>query len=1214
MKEKIDRLSNGIFEHEIPELILSEDELHIDIIENDEYTGSFKISNSAGRRMKGLLYVTGKVLSLDCDSFYGTENEIVYHVNGKEVEIGRNYTGYINVISEFKEVQIPFYIQVVPSLCKSSLGPIRDIFQFTNLAMERWEEARSTFVSPFFEKTIILNDSGSSQGKILNMYRQLINSPSMDIALDEFLTFTHKKKKVDFILDTDKLELFSESETYVEKIKITQQQWGYQEIHITTDSPYLRLSRNTVSTSDMINKSVQIEVFVEIPADADGIHYSRICFSNSHKTVVVPVEINCTGNNVDKRKHFVTMKKYELRIEQLYIKYRCGLITEEAYISESDQLTTAMLELIDRTVSSCELPFEIETVIDLEIRLNLYKIFISTIGGKNDVTPVFLAKLRGKIASAEKSGRNVALYETCLAFLEALKNKEASLTSSRLLKINNERSIYEDEWLYVIFLIFLDNKYTDNPALRYDLIKRQVKKGSNSPLLYCEAAALWTTEPLLLNEVTFFECMTMSFLLKNLDVTKEMAIQFAYLCDQNKKDEKVILGILIRLYEMYPTTEVLEVICKKLISLGMRGKEYHFYFKQAVVEQLKVDRLYESYLYTMSSDQGEAIDQSVLLYFSYNDTLPFEQSAILYSYIILNKSKNTSVYRAYSEKIEQFAMEHLRNGDISPELSIIYRDVITEASIDKDIVKTLPDIVFTYRFTTSNMNMQWVGVAHKEEIGEVMYALQPDETGTEKYADILIYTEDASVFCVDEYDNRFVISGNDTLTPLLASEEYIEYCRNCKSISINRHLVLHINEKNCQYNKYDDVLIDVLKQIAHMTGIRKETINKCILVLIDYYYDKYEGELLEAYLAEIDLSVLNKEDRNHVLELMITRDMYDKVIMAVRIYGCEELSAKRMARLCLRGINSVREEQDREDILTMAFFAFEHGRIEKGLLQYLADNYNGTTGNMYKLWLAAKSEELITAPLEERLLAQMLFAESYVEDSYSVFSSYYENGNNRRLIKAYLSFCSYKYFVKDRITGADFFDFLKKGSFAESNQICTLALLKFYSGKMELTEQEKAFCEFYINKFEQKKMVFSFFKNFAGRIELPSNFEDKYYVEYRTAPGRKVVIHYCLDLSGNFKEEIMNDIGYGVYEKEFILFFGENLQYYISEESEKGKEITESISIHYNETDKKVANTRYWKINEILMSKDMQDEKTLLTNLKQYFKEQQIIDECFEQI
>ena len=173
-------------------------------------------------------------------------------------------------------------------------------------------------------------------------------------------------------------------------------------------------------------------------------------------------------------------------------------------------------------------------------------------------------------------------------------------------------------------------------------------------------------------------------------------------------------------------------------------------------------------------------------------------------------------------------------------------------------------------------------------------------------------------------------------------------------------------------------------------------------------------------------------------------------------------------------------------------------------------------------------------------------------------------------------------------------------------------MLKHYAEKDTLLESEKSFINYHIQKFVQKKLVFGFFKEFDGKIVLPACMLDKYYVEYRTNPKHRLVIHYsCRTDEDEMREEVMEDVGYGIFEKELILFYGENLQYFITEESENGVEIVESRIISQTETELASGTTKYGKINEILMTHELQDEKTLVSLLEQYYKEEYAVKRHF---
>ena len=73
-----------------------------------------------------------------------------------------------------------------------------------------------------------------------------------------------------------------------------------------------------------------------------------------------------------------------------------------------------------------------------------------------------------------------------------------------------------------------------------------------------------------------------------------------------------------------------------------------------------------------------------------------------------------------------------------------------------------------------------------------------------------------------------------------------------------------------------------------------------------------------------------------------------------------------------------------------------------------------------------------------------------------------------------------------------------------------------------------------------------------------------------------------------------------MFVKEFVLFYGESLQYYILEETDGNSNLTESSTIQNPEMDLRRGTTRYELINDILMSRSLQDYDTLDQSLEDY--------------
>lgn len=1216
MREKIDRLSKGIFEYEMPNLLVSEEELILTVNAGSRLQGNIHISNSAAAKMKGILYVMGRILTLEADRFIGTECMLSYTVDAAFLRAGEHYSGAISIVSDCGEKQIPFSITAVQPCCESTLGSVHDLFQFANLARMNWQEAVVLFSSPKSFEAILQNEP-----RWRTAYEQLSESPSKEQALEQFLVMIHKKKRCGFSVDVKELQLQADTESFMERIVITKETWGFLDLAVTADAPYVRLSKTHVTALDFVGNRAELEIVVEAAQMKEGIHYSEIVISSDDKTVHIPVTCHCRRGEGQATRQMHALKRYEARLTKQYLAFRNAYIGSGAFLAESGKLLEAMLVLTDKELSegSCDVKTA-ERLREKRDSYELYRAYLSIVDGKNHMDSERLQVLFRRKSEYE---RNHSVFYCTLLYLEAMKTRDRAMVEKYVAIIRERYERQPSEAMLLWFLLYMDKRLEENRGLRYESVKKLWMSGCNSPVFYYEAAAAWNAEPAIVHELTHFEYMVMRSMLKSGKLHKETAVRFAYLSEHAIKEgdsvKSLVLNLLCGLYAKFAHKDILEAICKLAVQLKAKAPKYHSYFKQAVKEQLKFPQIYDYYLYTLEWEDNPAIDQPVLLYFSYNNTLPRSYMEFLYFYVVRNKDSNPAIYRTYLKRMEQFAVNEMKAGSMSSHLAVIYADVLRKSIIDREMAQTLPDIMFAYQIVTKRQNMQSVCVAHKEEKEARIVPLLEAAPfmGLEKdarFALVPIYTDFAEVFLLDVEGNRYMMSEEDKLYHLMHGEDFLDACYEIGSD--NRSLLLHIGEKSKQYNKYDSMALELQKQLSHMEGLREEIRNSYTASLAEYYYENYEGELLEAYLGEVNLHLLPAKQREQMLELMMIRDMYEQVIAAVREFGCEHISGKRLQKVCLHGIRSTKEEEDRGILLMLAFQAFCQGRVDERLLQYLAEQYNGTTAEMYELWQAAKARDLNTLSLEERLLGQMLFAESYVEDSYAVFSSYCRSGLNRKLIRAYLSYSAYKYFVKGRIVGSEqLFETLKKEPFLDSSQICILALLKYYSGKTSLSEAEKAFSDYHIQKLEQKKLMFAFFKEFEGRIPLPAGMSDKYYIEYRTNPKKKVSLHYaCGGSSAAFVEEPMEDVGYGIFVKEVILFYGEVLQYFIEESDGERTEITESCSVRCVDAQQEAGSLKYDRINEILVTKDMKDEKTLLGLLEQYYKAEYAVKRHFSPV
>ena len=111
-------------------------------------------------------------------------------------------------------------------------------------------------------------------------------------------------------------------------------------------------------------------------------------------------------------------------------------------------------------------------------------------------------------------------------------------------------------------------------------------------------------------------------------------------------------------------------------------------------------------------------------------------------------------------------------------------------------------------------------------------------------------------------------------------------------------------------------------------------------------------------------------------------------------------------------------------------------------------------------------------------------------------------------------------------------------------------------------------------------------------------------MEYHASSDSKVYIHYQLETGSLEKKEYsvskMENIFNSIFVKDFILFYGEKIKYYITEEINGQVKVNESKNLVSEEDGLTSKNTRFGMLNDMMVCQDMKDENSLKDLTMQY--------------
>ncbi len=1175
LHEIVDKLLNGVFDYDNGKLSFSVQRIEETIPAGGMYEGSFTIESMDDLPASGNVYTSSMRLVCRVDSFEAKNVDVTFLFDSTGLEPGDIIKGDVQIVSNKGEYYIPFAFSIVRSIVKSSMGSVKNLFHFTNQAQMSWEEAVALFYSREFLQVFEGNDKAQ-----LIKYRGFAGRPGSEESVDDFLISVNKKQPVTYSVDKNVHEFTDVTESLRCELPVRKSTWGYVHLEVTTDCSFLRIEKDVLTANDFLGNVHRFVFFVEEDKLHEGRNFGRLIFTSPHQTLTVTIIVSKRMSNEGLRIERREKRNLTLRLMRCYIAFRTKHINVNTWVRDSLKIVER-LNVLDEKNPESRL-FQAQLLL-VSQRFNEAKWIIDHVA--NDL----------KIQRKEPTLYSYYLYLTTLYLRDEEYINEVAAEVEDMYKRN--RNDYRILWT----LMYLDEDLSSNHSQKIELIEEQYRNGCRSPIMYVEAYQYYVNNPVTLNRLNEFEIQILTWAARNGLMNNELCKQVLYLCARTKEFSEGLLRLLIRIYRINEDPDVVSAICSMLIREGKTDTEYFEWYSMGVEMELRITKLYEYYMLSIPLDREELLPKSVIMYFGFKNHMDHIHIAYLYANMLRHRFEVQRLCEEYEPAMREFAMEQIRKGHINRDLAFIYEQVIAADSIEPDIVNDFVRLMFSYDISVDE-GVKSICVIQEEFEGERVY---PVENG-HAYPDI--YSSNFMIFAENERGVRSILPEKN-INKLMNEAAYVPFIRNY--VSDNPGFNLYLCSGRRHFVTVDDDNVDFCRNLVDSIDIRESFKRDVRMELLRHYYDNNEITTLDEFLINIDPRILNQKDRAELIGYFVIRGMYDEAYEIITIYGAEKVPVKTVVRICSHMISRKEELYD-VMLVKVAYHAFINGKYDVMTLQYLVDNFNGLTKELRNLWKAAGQFDLDCNKLMEKLIIQMLTTRTTIGEKDQLFEEYVRKGSNTRIELAYLSYSAYDYFIKERVLDPGVFYHLAKNyrRGEELNDACKLALLKYYAeDEKDYDDRIKDMLIEFIKEFLQKNIFFVFFREFMDIMPELSVYNDKTIVEYRTDPGVRVLLHYLIEgdeEEESYHTEEMRNMYGGVFSREFILFFGENLQYYITEESSGHESLTFSDSVSVSDVVSAGRESRYDLLNDMVVSKTLQDEDTLIQLMEEY-----VIDECF---
>lgn len=746
------------------------------------------------------------------------------------------------------------------------------------------------------------------------------------------------------------------------------------------------------------------------------------------------------------------------------------------------------------------------------------------------------------------------------------------------------------------YLTQLDDSLIRNPERKLLFLEKHHKLGSRQNLLYMEVIRTLRQHPQAAGNLDGFLMQNYIWALRRKVITKEMSGQIAKEALRLKSCESKYEYLLRECYRTFSTKELLTALCSLYIRDNRIDKEAAKYYAKGVEFELRLNNLHEYYMMATTEQKKKLLPEKVLLHFLYHNTLNSAQKVYLYKNIICYGNPKSEIFQKYIEQIEEYAVDSLLKRRIGTEYAYLYEHVLYPQVFTKEMAEAMADLMFLRKLTCQDPRMKYVEVSYEQFRDVKRVPLKKQQ------AYVPIYSPSAVVTLLDEAGNMYRNTVSYQMEKLLDEKKYLDVCK--QYVKKHAGLLLYLCGKKEEQLMITEESEPFYQQIPDTYGFSDSYRNAVIIKLLEYGSQKKDKSELPDEWLDLDGASMDREQRGKLIRFLVQKGKFEQAFTWLEAYGAVYVPANTILKI-LTALSDT-EAAEKELYYRLCYGCFQNNQMNYTSLKYLSSTFLGTCAQMAEVWKQAKAFGVDTFELEERILTQMMFTGTSLVNHFDIFLSYNQRTPKEYMKKAYLTYFSREIFVKNREFDSRFYfileeELLNTGGYAE---VCTLAYLKYLAQKQTLSSKQKHAATIYLKEFFAKNRYYGFMQEFCRIIPEALLLEDKLFVEYVASAKSEVLLHYIIERTNETSYRYTTCRLYptcgGFYSKDFTMYEGERITYFITEKTEDGETVSTQSVTRKKEACMLDSGTNYGRINEMRQLLEAGKEDELLKEVQEY--------------
>lgn len=1176
MNRRVNEILKENLELEPPRLLSSLKEIRLSVQKGRQYQDFFRIGTTEDIKIRGYVYSDDHRIVFASEKFKGTSCKIVYGLDTCGLKENDVINGNIYVVSDIGELCIPVNVTIEDRMPE----PFEEIQTLDNFAKMAMHDFRKAFLLYTNEKFISLLKGKNN--KYIPLYRGLSENPVTYQHLEEFLIASGKKERISISADKKEKLSYVLGSTIKDTMYIYKSTWGYAHIEVSVKGDFIEVNKRSITSDDFIGRVYGLEFIL---------NRDRLCGRKCRgriilKTVYETLEFEITASPYEDME-LVSSKYRKIRILNLLREYLDLQLKRVDYRTWYEKSSEWLKEIKEESEDFFTLYAEAYLAACQEEKAKLVEL----------LWPI----KTGEIVPKKPWEKAVYLY---LSKEAGLLPKEDSNIAPMLYAYYKQSP--EDFIILELYLRELEAHGYNSPWGLSEL-EKVYNLGCRSPFLYLRAWKLLSAQESLLRRLSPFMIRVLLFAHKEGLITESLLLRTAFLSENLKKFYPTLYSLLSNAYDEYKRREILEAICRYIMNDDPTDPVYYKWYEKAVEQDIRLTRLYEYYIETRPESETTPLPAAVKLYFSYNSGIGERKKAYLYANIIKDKENDPISYENYEKNAREFASASLKKGRINEYYAVLYREFYPECKT-AETAGYIADILFRHRLVLNDPKVRNVIVCHPALRDMRSYPVR-DNTA---YPDI--YSKDACILFEDDKKRRFAATVEYELEPLMDIPALAKSCMYFGMWDTGIQLYV-CHEKTWQVDINSKNLMSFWKAAENLYFTR-EYRDRTRHKLLSYFNKHTEEWNLIRYAESMKELTYAQIEKPAAFDFLVRFGQYDKAFNVVNNLGYEDINIAMLLKLAIEKIKSKPYEAD-EEILDMAYHIYKKGIFTEEILDYIGrfGGYNAKEAEAVRGDMLSFGMD--TYNIEEKYLLISMFTMKTSKNSEEILEAYSKKSGKPYIRAAYMIFLSMLFILKDRkisdTTADRIKDFCKE--YENKSIFCILAWIKYKAVRKNITSEETPFIKKLLDDCDRKEIRLGFFKELPDDITAGYNLDDKVFAEASLRSGEKTSIHFRLtndsEKEVKWRSEPIKECVKGLYSREFLLFFGEGLEYYFTFETGDGPVKTDIKKIEVDEV-KTEGRTKYQLINRILKAKKLGAYDKMHAAAKQYLESECFAKKLFE--